>query len=393
MLLLATSLLLSAAAPAPATLQLSTTGERALRANHVTLAAVAPATRSSRTLRLPVRTAGFGTGATVDLGGRLRFDSGSRRADFGALRLHVTSAAITLRSGKLALLALTPARPATLGASSLTLTGARFALTKDAATRVKRALKLRRTPSRAALGTFSVTVAPPPVAAPAAPAPLVTTPAATAAPSPTPAATTTPQAACPDFAATPAGSVDWFGCDLAGSGDLRSWTDYVLRRFPPVAGCGSDPGSVTTDGGAARIRADDPYDHRFPIASATHNPDGSTTIRATGGVAYAMPAHGIEEAIGSFRIELAADGVHGAVYADGRAKRTDMSAGACTTSATPYADEHVFDLDLSGIAPQTTDGVTRWVHVPATLAGSDKVGGGSYAPGRPWGELTIAVAG
>src|SRR5262249_19673846 len=162
-------------------------------------------------------------------------------------------------------------------------------------------------------------------------------------PTPTPTATPVPAAGCPDFAATPENSVDWFACDLPGARDLRSWTDYVQRPFPPVP-CPGSQGTVTASGGAARI--DSAYDHRFPIASLDEA-GAKTTIELQGQIAYEMPVHGIDEAIGGLEIVL--DGTRGEVYADGRFKDTDMSAAACSTPPTAYTHQHVLDLDLTGI--------------------------------------------
>ena len=73
------------------------------------------------------------------------------------------------------------------------MVGARFALTPAAATRLRTALKLKRTPSTAALGKLTVSVAdlapPTPVALPA---PGPSAPAATPAPTATATATASP---------------------------------------------------------------------------------------------------------------------------------------------------------------------------------------------------------
>ncbi len=101
-----------------------------------------------------------------------------------------------------------------------------------------------------------------------------------------------------------------------------------------------------------------------------------------------MPAHGIEESIGDFRIEI--DGLSGQVFADGTSNPREST--VCPGAAQPYSDQHVLDLDFTGITPTTTDGVTRWVHVPARIAaGATVVGGGVYGDGAAWGEFTIAV--
>lgn len=386
----------SAHTPAPAVLSVSTAGQRALKADGVTLTAVAPASRAERRFLLPITKAVVTTGATVDLGGTLRLKAGKRKLELKALQLGVgsKSIAVSAKAGgrKLTLFAVTPTRPATLNkaAGSLSLTSARFALTKAAATRIQSALRLKRAPSRKALGTLQVVWVPhdhAPAVVPA-PQPIVTTPAATPTPAPTPAPT--PEPACPSFSATPAGSVDWFSCDLPAAGNLRSWTEYVQRQWPAVAPCPQAAGSITTSGGAQRIDPASAYDHRFPVTNVTEVAD-ETTIELQGAITYLVPAHGVDERIGELRIVLDADGVHGAVYADGQTKPFDISGGACGKPPQLYSGERVLDLDLTGIAPVTAGGVKRWIHVPATVvAGSEWIVGGEY-DGRPWGSFTIAV--
>ena len=86
-------------------------------------------------------------------------------------------------------------------------------------------------------------------------------------------------------------------------------------------------------------------------------------------------------------------GQSGTVYATGGAKEFVMGGEVCTTPVTPYADQPVLELDLTGITPVTANGVKRWIHVPATIAPGHKlVGGGFYPAGSSWGSFTIAVA-
>jgi hypothetical protein len=274
-------------------------------------------------------------------------------------------------------------------AQHASLVRARVALTKTSASRLKSLLKLRRAPSTATLGKLTVAVAAeqPPAVIPA-PAP-VATPVPTASPTPTPS----PGPGCEErFAATPAGSVDWFGCDLPGNGDLHSWTDYIQRPFPPLAGCGNAAGAIVAGDGAARL--DRAYDHRFPITSTSGvRPDGSATIVVQGRVTYTMPAHGIDEQIGALRIEIAPGGTSGTVYAGGHAKPRDMGAGVCATAPQDYTDQPVLALDRRGIAPVSDGAVTRWVHVPASITadGNDRIGGAVYGEGAAWGAFTIAI--
>jgi len=373
-----------------AVLSLSAAGKRGLKARGLAVTTVAPASSGAAGLRLPARTVTVpGATAAVELRGALRFRAGRRSVSATALRLSVgaSSSSLSAKLGRSRVTLLSARAPATLdtAARSVTFTGARAALTRAAAARLKSALRLRRAPSAATLGRLALRVASAtPPARPAPPVPPPAKPIVTATPTPGP-----PPACAQRFANTPAGSADWFGCDLPGNGDLMSWTDYILRPFPPACGLGS--GSVTASGGAQRIDPDAAYDHRFGVLEADFRPDGSATINLQGSVTYTMPAHGIDETIGALRLEFDADGIHGQVYADGRSN--PRTGTVCPGPAGPYGSEHVLDLDLTGITPQTSGGVTRWVHVPATIApDTTLVGGGQYPAGSRWGSFTIALS-
>jgi hypothetical protein len=379
----------SATVPSRAAFELSTAGKRTLAKSSLSLSSV------PKGLSFATGSWTVGSSAKISLSGSLRFSAGKRK--LSATRLEVTigrtSSFVSARVGSssLRLFTVTPTRPAVLDAAArrASIVGARIALTSDAAKRLRSSLKLKRTPSKATLGKLTVAVAAPPatpgnfgndVAVPV-------TVAAAATPTPTP----TPDPPCRDlFASTPAGSVDWFGCDLPGNGDLHSWTDYVQRPFAAL--CTQGPGTIVAGGGAARIAPNVAYDHRFTVVSSQSRPDGSATIQLQGTITYTMPTHGIDESIGALWIEIAAGGQTGTVYADGRAKPRDMGANVCTTPAQDYANEAVLTLDLTGITPAAAGGVTRWVHVPAKIAaGTTRIGGGVYDPGSAWGAFTIPV--
>ena len=182
------------------------------------------------------------------------------------------------------------------------------------------------------------------------------------------------------FAATPAGSVDWFGCDLPGDGDLHSWTDYMQRAVRRCSAPGA--GTIVASGGAARVVASTAYDHRFPVVDGSRSPDGSATIQLQGTVTYTMPPTASTRRSATC-VKIAAGGQTGTVFADGPLEAAQHGRRRLHHPAQTYANEPVLTLDLAGITPVTADGVKRWVHVPARIAaGTTRIGGGVYAAGQ-----------
>ena len=160
----------------------------------------------------------------------------------------------------------------------------------------------------------------------------------------------------------------------------------------PAFGCQNVLGSITPGGGASQVVAGDRFDHRFPILSSGPREDGSIVVAVGGDVTYRMPAHGIEESTGAFKIVLAADGLSGNVYGRGTYKPFSMGGDVCTDLPRAYDERLLLTLDLTGITPVTADGFKRWVHVPATVAADvDVLGGGEYRDGTAWGSFTFAV--
>ena len=371
-------------APSRATIELSAAGKRALKPLTLTPA------------MLTVGKAAVTSSAKLELVGVLRFKSGRRSVNATSLTLTVgrTSSWLSARLNRktVRLLTVTPTRPAQLdpARSTATLTGARIALTRPAAKALRSALKLKRTPSTKALGKLSVAYKPPGpqlVYTPAS-APTVTAPAATATPAPT--ATPTPGAgtsievpagSCHParLSATPAGSVDWFGCDLPGARDLRSWTRYVLT---PAAGCSVDSGTIVASGGASRLISNSAYDHRFELTQVTHDLAGGYTLFLSGTITYVMPAHGIDEQITNLEIKVDPGGLTGTIRADGRsAPRAGMF---CLSPPEQYADETVMNLELS-----TTGNIVRARATVAEPIG--RLGGGEYPAGQSWGTFTFVA--
>ena len=179
------------------------------------------------------------------------------------------------------------------------------------------------------------------------------------------------------LSATPAGSMDWFGCDLPGTRDLRSWTRYVLA---PAAGCSVDPGTIVASGGASRLVSNSAYDHRFELTQVTHDIAGRL---------HAVPVRDdhVHDARARHR---RADHEPGDQGRPGRADRHRRADGRsapragmfCLLTPEQYADETVMNLELS-----TTGAI---VPGPATVAEpSGRLGGGEYPAGQPWGTFTF----
>src|SRR5688500_11909625 len=128
----------AAATPAPAAIELSSSGQRALKKASLTVASV-PRGPKKTTLWLATGKATIGSSATVDLTSSLRFTAGKRKAEATALKLTIgrTSSSISAKLGKknLRLLTVTPTRPAELDAAAgrLALRRAKVALTPAAA--------------------------------------------------------------------------------------------------------------------------------------------------------------------------------------------------------------------------------------------------------------------
>ncbi len=352
-----------------------------LRAQDVRLRATKPASLHGRRLVLPVAAtaANAGAGAPIPHAGGLRLTRAKRTATLSALRV-------------------TPGPPATVTARVggrtvrvFTIRAGKVALTNAGASALRRALGLRRLKA-GSFGATATTFAAPSTspAEPAAPPAPSEPPAppAVEAPAPAPPAPSSPTPggggvtqpvdppADPDPILLP---TDWTASGLEGSLDMKSWINYVLRGG----------GTVTASDGATRIAADNPHDFRFETtAVAVDAATGVTTIDLRGTIAYAYPAHNIDQRMSNPTIEIAADGQSARVIADGQ-----YSVWANPDAPPiPFTRVHVVDLDLSAVTPTlSADGRTRtWTDVPATIAegaGEEMV----YGPGSNWGHLTFSV--
>jgi len=349
-----------------------------LAAANVRITAGAPADATAGRIRLPVRGVRIAASARLDHAGTLRLRKGKRAVTLRRLRTTLgddsrLTALVGDRRIRFAVLAPARSRPLTLdaGAGLAAGRGIRATLTPAAARMLRRALKAKRLRA-GRLGTVEangrlVADTPPRPADPPAPAPQP-------APSPQPA--------------HDIGHTDWVASTLTGSMNLKTFTNYLLTNWPAVPpAMESGPGTVVASGGATRIDPANPYDHRLEIHAAEREPDGAVRITHAGRVDYRLPAHSIDNRIADPEVVIAPGGASAKVYADGHA--TSMSSAGAPP--VPFTDEHVLDLDLSGIPSEVgADGTRTWHDVPAVISatGQEELG---YGPGSAWGAWTITV--
>jgi Htaa len=381
--LLAVPATVAAAQPeGAAVLALSGKAAQRLAAADVRIAAGAPADATAGRITLPLARLRLGSTARLDHDGTIRLRKGKRSVTLRGLRTTLAAKPrMTARLGKrrIAFAALRPARarPLTLDAAAGVASGEgmRATLTKAAARALRRGLRVRRVRA-GRLGRVDVDARlvpdrverrgdpPAPPQQPPAPAPDE--------PAPAPAI----------------GHSDWVASTLPGSSDLKSFTNYLLRSWPAVPpATQSGPGSVIASAGAARIDPGNPYDHRLGVVTAARAGDGSVRIEHQGRIDYLLPAHSIDNRVADPEVVIAPGGGSARLLADGHST-SQSSAGA---PPVPFTDEHLLDLDLSGVEPVLgADGTRTWSDVPAVVAasGQEELG---YPPGTAWGSWTIVV--
>ena len=240
----------SAATPSRAAFELSSAGKRALRPLAVTSVPKGPAKQPS----FAIGAWSVSSSARIALTGSWRFTAGKRRVSVSRLQVTIgrTSSYVSGRIGKTSSAPVRAHADTALGhrrPGQARLDGRRALRAhlrrREAAARPRSGSSARRREPRSAGSPSASPISRRPCRRRRRPPPR-----------PPADARTDPDARPGDtlrerFAATPAGSVDWFGCDLPANGDLKSWTSYVQRALPGP--CDGPLGSVTASGGAARI--------------------------------------------------------------------------------------------------------------------------------------------
>lgn len=373
----------------------------------VAFTAVAPAKKVKRLVTLRASAPTTANVTSVPLAGGLRVRSGKRSVTFTALglRFGAASTSVTALSGgkQVPLLTVIAAkgRPLLVDARTgvVRVEQAKVTLAPAGARRLKRALRLRRTPSaKRPVGTLTLVLAasrgsdPGPATGPGATGPTPTSSTPTSPASTTPTTPTTPSGPVqPCWSATPAGSTDWIACDQSGGsqfggGNLRSWINYVLSPS-----WGPPPGSIPTSAGASRVDPSHPYDYRLPVASTTVGGNGSVTIAHTGRIRYLLPSHDIDNHVENLAFTVAADRASAIVSLT--AHYTPRSTAEDPDPDPVTATVSAMSVDLAAAASTTTaGGVTTYSHAPASLtAGGQQVWGESYEIGAAWGAFTLRV--
>ena len=144
-----------------------------------------------------------------------------------------------------------------------------------------------------------------------------------------------------------------------------SWIAYV-KTVPPG-------GSVVTSGGTTE---GDSGVFAAPVSGTFDFASGAGTADLAGAIQYLKPAHGIDLTFADSRVTV--DGAASTVSA------------AVTFNGSALGRVEMATVDLSAPDAVTADGVT-WTARPAVLTAAGAGAFGSYAPGDPYGTLTLTL--
>jgi Htaa len=333
---------------------------RTLSGQGVRLRAGAPATKTGRTLTLPISNVDPGATASAAAEGSLTFKRGKRSVALTGLRFNLTAGSLSGNLGgeQLDVLELGAAGSANASSGAVGLDAGKLRLTPEAVSALKDELGLRRALRRDGVGMAWL--------------------AAKANP--------THEAA----KAVSSGVAEW--------GFLASWRSYVLSQFGPP----SSIGTITVEGGATAngdLKEAGGF-LGFPAAGGSYEKglygaSDKLSLSTQGSVVFAKPGHCIIEVkVAGLEIEL--NGASSKIVLDADYD-VDTPAGKTCVPQPPVsnADVPFASLDLSGVTPTySADGTTvTWSAIPAALsaAGSTALLGGKYPEGQPLDPVTISV--
>jgi len=399
--------LVVAAAASPAAAQergsaVLTLDRSALADHGVRAAAARPATLRGARVTLPVSRGVLGArSGSLEHGGGLVLRRGARRVGIAELRTVASGSRATLtarvRGRRLTLATLSgPRARVDRGAGTLALPAARVTLTRRAAATLRRALGLRRLPRR--IGTLRVAAAlrgrttaagesesgsggGGGGATPGAPGS-----SSGGGPAPGQTPTNQPMGDEPPVLARPASAVPVTATTITWH-PRESWIRYLATSaLAPSHGTtardGATEGETTMgdDGRSAPLVYDFFYTG-LPDRSWHDPASGASALYFRGTVNFRHVEHGIDLDAKDAEIEL-----------NGSASRAIFRFAGREGTPADNKRAVLLELDLAAVTPTRSGTTTTWSRIPARVArgAESTVFGGMYAPGSPWGWVTVS---
>ncbi len=351
---------------------------RTLSGQGVKVLAGLPASKDGRTLTLPIAAVVAGANASATGDGSLSFKRGKRSIDLTELSFNLTARTLSGKLGNeiIDVFKLGAAASVDASANSVALDEGKLRLTRRAATALKSALKLGRTPTTKGVGMVWLS---------ARGTQASSAPAAQAAAKPA-----TPESPGHDAPkAVLAGNAGW--------GLLTSWREYVLGNFGP-----GSVGTIATGAGATANGAltSPATVFGFPAASGSYEKgtggaSDKLTLETEGNLVFTKLGHCIIE-VKVDDLEVTLDGADSSIVLDSVYDVGTPEGMSCgDLPAVPIEDVTFADLDLSGVTPSYSNGgkTIAWTAIPASLtaAGSTAFMGGQYPAGQALDPVIITA--
>ena len=344
-------------------------GLRRLRKLGVRMSATRPVRVSRTALTLPVSTGALASTVRLDSKGALVLRKGRRKLRLAAPQVKLArKGSITAMVGKrrITIFRVSPAKGKAMRINAATgratLQSARVTMPAAAGRRIRRALRLRRTPS-GGFGTVTVIATFRPA-----------TPLAKPLPGPE-----------PPVLARPATAVD-VSVDGIVWEPKESFVNYMNTQAAPGGGAYTSGGAAPA-AGQPENRGKGPAVYRFayqPLRGWWDAPSQTAALYYAGNVNFRFYAHGIDIDVKDPEIEL-----------NGAASRAIFRLGG--RRSTPYGNKRGVLVDLAPTtttAPRcTTAGRNVTCNdIPATVPGDagQSVFAGFYQPGEPFGDISVS---
>jgi hypothetical protein len=352
---------------------------RALAAAGVEAGAIAPATRSGKRLKLPVKSVAFGKAATVALRGGIRLKAGRRSLKLRSVRLKLTTKQVTISAkagaSRRTVFVAKPAKGRSkLDRSKLTasLATTKLGLTPAGAKLVRQKLGVSGV-SAGTLGQLGLKAG---VKSGSGTKPGGGGPGGGGGGGGGPQSG--PIKNPPPVLARPAGAVDVTSATLTWR-PRESWIQYINggEGTSVFGGAVNGPGEVKSGSSATLVYSF----HGFPFKNGWYHPaTGTAAIYFSGGVGFRWSAHGINFSAADPEIEINGgasraiflfNGTDDTVYDNQRGVLVDLDPG---TIQTPPSGSVIY-TDVPGSIPQDT---------------GESVFAGFYPADTPFGTMTVS---